>query len=637
MLDGKPVADVEIGIYDARRGIEDQSHEERIATDHNGRFSFAAIRPDRDYWVYTKMDSSRKFFAASMKRVHVGADNSTLDLGDLEMTPTLRVSGRIVTVDGQPPLPGRVFLANDDAWDDQIYETGPDGEFSFFGVTAGCRVRHQLHLRRQAPRLLKERKLLLPRRRPPHRPHRRRHHRPASPRHAPRAPAEPHRPVMGKAPRRSRAVTVLRSYRFLAPVLLSLAALAPAQTAAPEPRDLAVTAVDESGKPLSGVTAYVANSFLPLRPYGPSRDRGLTLHSGDDGVIHFGTLGADRGLLVAVAAPGYGAKPVSISPDHKPANVKLHRRDPAHQDNAIIGRLVNASGQPVPHALLLVTRSMRTKNSWLNGADTGDAMAITDDQGRFALVPDKCIGTWLQVFHEDCPPYEFPDLLPAASEQTLTIPQPATIRARLTDAAKPIAGIELALCEGENGESNPPIARAKTTTDGSVVFPLVPPGRKWLLFATMNPARATTIEQREVEAAAPGETVHLGEISLVPTINLAGFIKAEGAATPPASTIILQRFRTGETLEAAAAPDGTFAFPHIPRGSYTIYIAAKDPTWHISPKNRAYPFDNALFIQGALDSDKPDLTILLTQDKAPPVQRRAETLPMRGIEPHDEK
>lgn len=193
-------------------------------------------------------------------------------------------------------------------------------------------------------------------------------------------------------------------------------------------------------------------------------------------MIHIGTLAGDRSMLIALAAPGYAAKPVSISAGQKPSNATLYRRDLAHQDNAIIGRLINASGKPVPHALLLVTRSMRTRNSWVNGANTGDAMAITDDEGRFALVPDKCIGTWLQVFHEDCPPCEFPDLLPAASEQTLTIPQPATIRARLTDAAKPIAGIELALCEGENGESNPPIARAKTTADGSVIFPFVPPG-----------------------------------------------------------------------------------------------------------------------------------------------------------------
>jgi protocatechuate 3,4-dioxygenase beta subunit len=136
-IDGKPAADIEVGLYDARRFVEDQSKEDRIATDKNGRFSFAAIRPNRDYWVYTKMDSAKKLGAAAMRRLHVGADSTAQDIGDLEMTPGFRVAGRLVTADGQAPPAGRVFLSNDDAWDDQIFESGPDGEFYFLAVPAG--------------------------------------------------------------------------------------------------------------------------------------------------------------------------------------------------------------------------------------------------------------------------------------------------------------------------------------------------------------------------------------------------------------------------------------------------------------------------------------------------------------------
>jgi protocatechuate 3,4-dioxygenase beta subunit len=135
--DGQPVPDIEVGLFDARRGIDDQAHEEIIATDARGGFSFAAIRPNRDYWVYTKMDSAKHLGAAAVKKIHIAADGSAQDVGDLEMKPTLRVAGQVVAESGDPLPKGRIFLSNMDAWDDQIFETGPDGNFSFEGVPAG--------------------------------------------------------------------------------------------------------------------------------------------------------------------------------------------------------------------------------------------------------------------------------------------------------------------------------------------------------------------------------------------------------------------------------------------------------------------------------------------------------------------
>lgn len=137
MKDGHPVPDIEVGLYDDRRFMEDQSKEQLIATNDKGLFSFAAIRPDRDYWLYTKMDSAKSLGAGAMMKVHIGADGSVQDIGDLEMKPTLRVAGTIVTESGEGPPLGRVFISNMKAWDDQMCETGPDGAFSFDGIPPG--------------------------------------------------------------------------------------------------------------------------------------------------------------------------------------------------------------------------------------------------------------------------------------------------------------------------------------------------------------------------------------------------------------------------------------------------------------------------------------------------------------------
>jgi hypothetical protein len=404
----------------------------------------------------------------------------------------------------------------------------------------------------------------------------------------------------------------------------------------PPPRiDVALAAVDDAGKPIPGATARVMYAMLLHPPYGPQQMVNLTTTAGDDGILHFGSLQTERQISVAVAAPGFVASPVHMVLGHEvPPKVTLQRRDPAHPpENAIIGRVVSPAGRPVAGAFLLVTRVMRTKNSWTNGADTTDAAVITDDNGRFALVTDpKSPGTWLQILHKDQPPCQLRNLLPSKDEQTLAIPAPVTVRGRLLHNNQPTPNIELALTEGEIGQSGPALMHATTNDKGEFTFPLVPPDQKWLLFATLNAARQTSIEPRELAAAPAGQTIDAGDIDLIPTITLAGHIKAEGMTNPPPSTIILQRFRTTEVLEVQAAPDGAFEFKNLPRGSYTTFVVNQDLSWRLSPKNRSYPWDNAMFLQGALTDDKPDLAILITQEKAPALQQRAENMPIRGIE-----
>ena len=64
-----------------------------------------------------------------------GAHGSTLDVGDVEVHPGHRLTGRLVLADGKPVPPGtRVLASRDEAWDSQTATVGPDGRFAFTGV-----------------------------------------------------------------------------------------------------------------------------------------------------------------------------------------------------------------------------------------------------------------------------------------------------------------------------------------------------------------------------------------------------------------------------------------------------------------------------------------------------------------------
>ncbi|MES1210943.1 MAG: hypothetical protein ABUL63_01285 [Acidobacteriota bacterium] len=78
--------------------------------------------------------------------------------------------------------------------------------------------------------------------------------------------------------------------------------------------------------------------------------------------------------------------------------------------------------------------------------------------------------------------------------------------------------------------------------------------------------------------------------------------------------------------------DGTFVFHNIPRGPYCVFVICDDPKWHLSSKNRSFPYDNAQCLVGNIPRDKEDLIILLDQSEAVVVQHRAEDDPMHGIE-----
>jgi hypothetical protein len=135
LKDGKPLANVEIGLVQHNRGVEDFVGAETIGTDAQGRFSFVNVGPSGDWYVYGLMHSIGSQGAVAAETVRVLGDNSVSDVGDLVVSASHTLSGRVVLSDGQPiPPKTRLTVSRDGPWDSQTVILDADGRFSVSGL-----------------------------------------------------------------------------------------------------------------------------------------------------------------------------------------------------------------------------------------------------------------------------------------------------------------------------------------------------------------------------------------------------------------------------------------------------------------------------------------------------------------------
>jgi hypothetical protein len=81
------------------------------------------------------MESLKSYGAVPIRAVKTAAHGSTVDLGDIEVQPGYRLTGRLVLADGKPvPPETRMPASREEAWDSQTATVGPDGRFSLTGL-----------------------------------------------------------------------------------------------------------------------------------------------------------------------------------------------------------------------------------------------------------------------------------------------------------------------------------------------------------------------------------------------------------------------------------------------------------------------------------------------------------------------
>jgi hypothetical protein len=147
---GKPVAGAEMGLYSTNHANGAGYGEVRIGTQQDGSFAFTGVPTDEAWYVYGKMESIAKRGATRPVEVATKNDGQDIDLGDIEIKPSHRISGHVMLSNGLPIPPGmRIYVAAGcmacgprgayifGPFDSQTALLGPDGAFEFLGLGNG--------------------------------------------------------------------------------------------------------------------------------------------------------------------------------------------------------------------------------------------------------------------------------------------------------------------------------------------------------------------------------------------------------------------------------------------------------------------------------------------------------------------
>ena len=136
--DGQPLRDVTLAYVTTDRTCGKYFNGEDTASDSNGHFQMWNVPPEREFYIYSKMDALHGSGTLPNTKFTTGASGATQDLGKLPVQPVFKVAGRIVLADGKSiPAGTRLLLGREKTMDVLQVTLGADGAFEFTGVPKG--------------------------------------------------------------------------------------------------------------------------------------------------------------------------------------------------------------------------------------------------------------------------------------------------------------------------------------------------------------------------------------------------------------------------------------------------------------------------------------------------------------------
>jgi hypothetical protein len=136
---GKPVSKAEVGLLSHSRGSGTSYPEVRIGTQDDGTFAITNVPAGRVWVAYPKMQSlAERNLGGRPSALETKDNGEDVNVGDIELAPSYKVSGQVVLTDGKPiPAGMRISLSAENSFDSQTAQLPPDGKFEFRGVPAG--------------------------------------------------------------------------------------------------------------------------------------------------------------------------------------------------------------------------------------------------------------------------------------------------------------------------------------------------------------------------------------------------------------------------------------------------------------------------------------------------------------------
>jgi uncharacterized GH25 family protein len=156
LKDGGPLSGITVGAVSSDRRIGEFTGNFEMATDETGCFLIRNLPPGRQYDLYGVMSSLQHQGTLPARKIQMGSDGSTNDLGTLSVVPGRRLAGHVRLSDNQPLPDGtKLVIGRKDAWDSLVVELTPEGRFDVSNIPAESlsvhtRVRGYRHSARNA-------------------------------------------------------------------------------------------------------------------------------------------------------------------------------------------------------------------------------------------------------------------------------------------------------------------------------------------------------------------------------------------------------------------------------------------------------------------------------------------------------
>ena len=122
-----------------------------------------------------------------------------------------------------------------------------------------------------------------------------------------------------------------------------------------------------------------------------------------------------------------------------------------------------------------------------------------------------------------------------------------------------------------------PETRVGTNEDGTFAITNVPPGIEWYVYGKMESlATRGGAPIRECATTKDGEEVDVGDLAVTPAPRFLGkVVLSDGNTIPPGMRITVSSERAFDSQTAILAPDGSFAFGGLAKGSYTVFASVR--------------------------------------------------------------
>ncbi len=402
--------------------------------------------------------------------------------------------------------------------------------------------------------------------------------------------------------------------------------------------------VTSGGGPLANATVMV-NSAYPIKGlayYCPGcyRDCGKTATTDPEGNWIISGLDDTLKFELLIVAKNHVPQftPVTNPAVNMPVNVEIHARDIASlpSEQVVRGRVLRADGTPIKHAVVSPDM-VYTQDSGCGGRCEGlDLMAVTDEEGRFALVYAKpCVSMDLGVSARGYAHTCFPRRASGGKEHELRIIEGAGVGGRLVRDGKPVADVEITLVADQStGRACFDRQVIATNKEGQFLFVNVFPGQKYILSASTAQLKSGCVEPKDVMVSKDGEEIDAGDLGVIRGVRLSGrVLQPRDGKLPAGAKLTLSSERGWDSITIDLPEDGTFSFPEVARGGYSLHLTS--PGVHVSHRNPSVDkVNNMNLLVGRIDNDIVGMEIETTTERPKDVSRGnpAEWPEIGGIE-----